>query len=314
MILNNSSLQLSAATNRSNRLSHRIFSEFKRNAFIYVFLIPILIHFVVFQLFPLAFSFVLTFMDWPLIGTPKFIGLDNWQYFLTDKLAWKSIWNTFMFSVYYIIPTMALGLGLALLVNSGVKGAGFFKGLYFLPVVTSFVIISGIWSWMFKGTEYGVINYFLSFFGVDTQLFFSNSKQALPLMAGLSIFKVCGNTMVYYYAGLRSIPSHLYEAAKIDGASTWTTFWKVTFPLLLPIHFYVGIMTTIGAFQVFDSAFLITNGGPNYATSTIVYYLYEQGFTGLRFGYASVLAYALFFIILVISLIQKKYLNKEVTY
>ncbi|WP_055110132.1 carbohydrate ABC transporter permease [Paenibacillus ihumii] len=289
-------------------------AQLKRNGIIYVFLIPILIHFIIFQVIPLGFSLVLTFMDWPVIGTPTYIGLENWQNFFTDKIAWKSIWNTVLFSVYYIIPAMAVGLGLALLVNSQVKGTNFFKAVYFLPVVTSFVIISGIWAWMFKGTDYGIINYVLSWFGIDTQLFFSNSKQALLLLAGLSVFKVCGSNMVYYFAGLKSIPKHLYEAARIDGASSWRIFWKVTFPLLLPIHFYVGIMTTIGSFQVFDSAFLITGGGPNYATTTIVYYLYEEGFTGLRFGYASVLAYMLFFIIFAISLVQRKYLGKEVTY
>lgn len=117
------------------------------------------------------------------------------------------------------------------------RAAGFFKSLYFLPVVTSFVIISGIWAWLFKGTEYGMINYVLSWLGIEPQLFFSNSSQALPVLAGLSIFKVAGSTMVYYYAGLKSIPNHLYEAAKIDGAGRWRTFWSVTFPLLLPIHF-----------------------------------------------------------------------------
>ncbi len=292
----------------------RFRQEFRRNAIVYVFLIPILIHFLVFQVFPLAFSLVLTFMDWPIIGTPAFVGFENWSYFFTDEIAWKAIWNTVLFSVYYIVPTMGVGLLLALLVNSGVRAAGFFKSLYFLPVVTSFVIISGIWAWMFKGTEYGMINYVLSWFGIEQQLFFSNSSQALPVLAGLSIFKVAGSTMVYYYAGLKSIPNHLYEAAKIDGAGRWRTFWSVTFPLLLPIHFYVAIITTIGSFQIFDSAFLITGGGPNYATMTLVYYLYEEGFTGLRLGYASVLAYILFFIIFAISLVQRRVLGKEVHY
>ncbi len=295
-------------------LGRRFRLEFKKNAIVYVFLIPILAHFLVFQIFPLAFSFVLTFMDWPIIGSPKYVGLANWSYFFQDEIAWKAIWNTVLFSVYYILPTMGMGLGLALLVNSGVKASGFFKSLYFLPVVTSFVIISGIWAWLFKGTEYGMINYILSWIGIDTQLFFSDSKQALPVLAALSVFKVSGSTMVYYYAGLKSIPSHLYEAAKIDGASKWRTFWRVTFPLLLPIHFYVAIITTIGSFQIFDSAYLITGGGPNYATTTLVYYLYEEGFTGLRLGYASVLAYILFFIIFAISLVQRKYLGKDVHY
>ncbi|WP_210469733.1 carbohydrate ABC transporter permease [Sporosarcina sp. 6E9] len=289
----------------------RVKREWNRNAIVYIFLIPVLIHFVVFQVYPFLLSFYLTFMDWKVIGDPEFVGLKHWQYFLTDKLAWKALWNTVMFSVYYILPTMALGLILALIINSGVKSARFFKGVFFLPVVTSFVIIAGIWGWLFRGTDAGLINYIISFVGIEPQLFLSNSSQALAVLAGLSIFKVGGSTMIYYFAGLQSIDKQLYEAARIDGASAMEIFWKVTFPLLRPIHFYVAITTTIGSFQIFDSAYLLTGGGPNYATTTIVYYLYEQGFTGLNLSYAAVLSYVLFAIILVISLIQRKYLGQE---
>nr|WP_317943001.1 sugar ABC transporter permease [Sporosarcina saromensis] len=250
-------------------------------------------------------------MDWRIIGDPEFVGLKHWKYLLTDKLAWKAIWNTVMFSVYYILPTMALGLLLAVIINSRVKFAGFFKGIFFLPVVTSFVIIAGIWGWLFGGTEVGMVNYILSFVGIEPQLFLSNSSQALAVLAGLSIFKVAGTTMIYYFAGLQSIDRGLYEAARIDGASSFRIFWNITFPLLKPIHFYVLITTTIGSFQIFDSAYLLTGGGPSYATTTIVYYLYEQGFTSLNLSYAAVLSYVLFSIILIISLIQRKYLGQD---
>ncbi|MEK3885954.1 carbohydrate ABC transporter permease [Bacillus sp. FSL K6-3431] len=308
--------EVSPSLKPHNKISRK--ERFKKNwnkyGLVYMFLIPVLIHFAIFQLFPIVFSFVLTFTNWPLIGEPKFIGFKNWTALLNDKLAWQSIWVTVKFSFYYIVPTMALGLILALLINTGKLGVGFFKALFFLPVVTSFVVISGIWGWLFKGTEAGFVNSLLKIFSVDPQLFFSNSSQALIVLAGLSIFKVCGSTMIYYFAGLQSIPNELYEAAKIDGANATKTFWKVTFPLLLPIHFYVAIITTIGSFQIFDSAFLLTNGGPNHATTTIVYYLYNEGFTSLRLGYASVLAYVLFFIIFAISLIQRKFMGKEVSY
>ncbi|WP_114746622.1 carbohydrate ABC transporter permease [Falsibacillus pallidus] len=288
--------------------------HWNKYALVYIFLVPILIHFSIFQLFPILFSFYLTFTNWPVIGEPEFIGLKNWLGLLHDPLAWKAIGNTIMFSIYYIVPTMAVGLILALLINSGKKGTGFFKAVFFLPVVTSFVVVSGIWAWIFKGTDDGFVNMLLHAIGIEPQLFLSDSDQALIVLAGLSIFKVCGSTMIYYYAGLQSMPHELYEAAKIDGAGPWKTFWKITFPLLLPIHFYVAIVTTIGSFQIFDSAFLLTSGGPSNSTITIVYYLYQEGFTSLRLGYASVLAYVLFFIIFVISLIQKKYMGKEVSY
>ncbi|MER2237238.1 MAG: sugar ABC transporter permease, partial [Psychrobacillus sp.] len=162
-----------------------------------------------------------------------------------------------------------------------------------------------------RGTEEGMINYLIGFIGIEPQLFLSDSSQALPVLAALSVFKVAGSTMIYYFAGLQSIDKGLYEAAKMDGASTSKIFWKVTFPLLKPIHFYVAITTTIGSFQIFDSAYLLTGGGPNYATTTIVYYLYNQGFTSLNLSYAAVLSYVLFFIILMISLLQRRFLGKE---
>ena len=302
-----------ALTSKKSKLplGERLKREWKRNAIVYIVLVPVIIHFIIFQVYPFLLSFYLTFMDWKVIGDPEFVGLQHWKYLLTDKLAWKAIWNTIMFSVYYIVPTMALGLVLALIINSGVKLAGFFKGIFFLPVVTSFVIVAGIWGWLFRGTEAGLINYLLSFVGVEPQLFLSNSSQALAVLAGLSIFKVAGTTMIYYFAGLQSIDRGLYEAARIDGASSLKIFWNITFPLLKPIHFYVAITTTIGSFQIFDSAYLLTGGGPSYATTTIVYYLYEQGFTSLNLSYAAVLSYVLFSIILVISLIQRKYLGKD---
>lgn len=292
----------------------RLKKSWKDNKIVYIVLTPIIIHFLIFQLFPLLFSFVLSFMNWPIIGTPSFIGLDNWKRLLSDHLAWRSLWNTVLFSLYYIVPTMALGLILALLINTGLRLSGLFKGIYFLPVVTAFVIICGIWIWMFKGSDDGLMNTILGVVGIEPQLFFGDVKLALPLLATISIFKVTGSTMVYYFAGLKSIPRHLYEAAHIDGASAWRRFWHVTFPLLMPTHFYVAIITTIGSFQIFDSAFLVTNGGPNYATTTVVLYLYRVAFDELAMGYASVLSYILFAVILSISLIQRKYFGQEVSY
>ncbi|MFC4025066.1 carbohydrate ABC transporter permease [Oceanobacillus longus] len=289
----------------------RVKREWNRNAIVYIFLIPALIHFTIFQIVPFAYSFILTFQDWKIIGNSEFVGLKNWIQFFNDPIAWKAIWNTVLFSIYYILPTMALGLILALIINSGIKLTGLFKGIFFLPVVTSFVVIAGIWGWLFRGTDSGLINFLLSFIGMDTQLFFSDSSQALIVLAGLSIFKVAGSTMIYYFAGLQSVPNELYEAARMDGATPLNIFWKITFPLLKPIHFYVLIVTTIGSFQIFDSAYLLTGGGPNYATTTIVYYLYQQGFASLNLSYAAVLSYVLFFIILLISLVQRKYLGKD---
>lgn len=163
----------------------RMKKHWNKYVMIYIFLVPILVHFSIFQLFPILFSLYITFTDWPVIGDPQFIGLKNWIHFFSDEIAWKAIWNTVLFSLYYIVPTMALGLCLALLINTGKKGTGFFKGIFFLPVVTSFVVISGIWAWLFKGTESGFINSLLGWFGIEPQLFLSDSLQAMMVLAGL---------------------------------------------------------------------------------------------------------------------------------
>jgi multiple sugar transport system permease protein len=290
----------------------RMKKHLSKYGIVYLFLIPVMVQFIVFYLIPIVFSFVLTFTDWSIVGIPKFIGLDNWKRLFKDAIAWKSIKNTVVFSVYYIVPTMALGMFFAVMIFAQKRKVGtFFKGIFFLPVVTSFVVISGIWKYIFMGSEQGIINKMLIILGLDTQLFLASSKQALLVLASLSVFKVVGSTMVYYYAGLNGISEEVYEAAKIDGAGRWRTFSRITFPLLTPIHFYVAIVTTIGSFQIFDSAFLLTNGGPNFATSTLVYYMYKQGFSSLRFGYASVLAYVLFVIILLLSLIQKNVIKEK---
>ncbi|THE13685.1 sugar ABC transporter permease [Bacillus timonensis] len=292
-------------------LKKKIKDEWRKNGLVYLVLTPVLIHFLIFQVIPFVYSFILTFLNYRIIGTSEFVGLRNWKQLFQDEIALKSIWNTILFSFYYILPTMALGLILALVIKSGIRFTKFFKGIFFLPVVTSFVVVAGIWEWLFSGTESGLINYLISFLGIEPQLFLSDSSQALLVLAGLSIFKVSGSTMIYYFAGLQSIPKDMYEAAKIDGASPLKSFWLITFPLLKPIHFYVLIITTIGSFQIFDSAFLLTNGGPNFSTSTIVFYLYQIGFTNLNFSYAAVLSYVLFAIILIISLIQRKYFGKD---
>ncbi len=291
-------------------LKDRIVREFKRNKIVYIVLVPVMAHFLIFQIIPFVISFFLTFFDYKIVGPSKFVGLKHWIYFFKDPIALRSLWNTVLFSAFYILPTLALGLILALIINSNIKGAKYLKLVFFLPVVTSFVIIAGVWAWIFTGTEVGIVNYVLSFFGISPQLFLSSSKQALPVLAGLSVFKVCGNTMIYYYAGLKSIDKQVYEAAKIDGASPFRTFWSITFPILKPIHFYVLITTTIGSFQIFDSAYLLTSGGPNLSTTTLVYYLYQQGFTSLNLSYAAVISYILFAIILLISLIQRRYFDE----
>lgn len=274
--------------------------------FSYIIVSLVFIHFLIFKGIPFIGSFVLSFVDYKFVGKSKFVGLSNWIEMFSDKIFYKSLWNTFMFTVYYVLPTIALGLLLAVLINLKNKKTTAFKIIYFLPVVTSFVVVAGIWKWIFTSYENGIANYFLGIFGIPPQGFLSDPNLALLVLAGLSIFKVAGSVMIYYYGGLKQIPESLYEAAEIDGANSFRKFFGITLPLLRPTTLYVAIMTTIGSFQVFDSAYLLTSGGPNYATNTIVYYIYQQAFVQLRLGYASAVSFVLFVIILIISIFQKK--------
>lgn len=274
--------------------------------FSYIIVSLVFIHFLIFKGIPFIGSFVLSFVDYKFVGKSKFVGLSNWIEMFSDKIFYKSLWNTFMFTVYYVLPTIALGLLLAVLINLKNKKTTAFKIIYFLPVVTSFVVVAGIWKWIFTSYENGIANYFLGIFGIPPQGFLSDPNLALLVLAGLSIFKVAGSVMIYYYGGLKQIPESLYEAAEIDGANSFRKFFGITLPLLRATTLYVAIMTTIGSFQVFDSAYLLTSGGPNYATNTIVYYIYQQAFVQLRLGYASAVSFVLFVIILIISIFQKK--------
>ena len=288
--------------------------ELRRNHFAYIVMLPVLIHFTLFEFGPFIFSFVLTFMDRPLIGTPKFVGSANWQASFKDPLVWRSLWNTTLFAIYYVIPTITLGFLMALMISTDLLGTRLLRIIVLVPFVTSGVIVAGIWQYIFKGNENGLANYFIGLFGAEPRAFFSDPRLAMIVLASLSIFRISGYLMIYYLAGLRSIPRHLYEAAEIDGANRFDSIWFITLPLLRPIHFFVAVITTIGAFQVFEQMYVITRGGPAFATTTIVYYLYQVGFNMLRMGYATVVAFILFVVVFSLSTIQRRYLGKEVSY
>ena len=288
--------------------------ELRRNHFAYIVMVPVLIHFCLFEFGPFLFSFVLTFMNWPLIGAPSFVGLANWEASLKDPLVWRSLWNTTLFAIYYVVPTITLGFVMALMISSDLPLTRLLRITVLVPYVTSGVIVAGIWQYIFKGNENGLVNYFIGLFGVEPRAYFSDPTLAMIVLATLSIFRVSGYLMIYYLAGLRSIPHHLYEAADIDGANKFQTIWYITLPLLRPIHFFVAVITTIGAFQVFEQMYVITRGGPAFATTTIVYYLYQVGFNMLRMGYATVVAFILFVVVFGLSTLQRRYLGKEVSY
>lgn len=281
--------------------------------FIWSVLIPILILFILTSIVPLVLSLFATFFDWSLLGYRKFIGLDNWVRMLQDPAVWHSFKVTIIYTVITVIPSVVLGLLLAFIINHKVRFVGFFKSVYFLPVITSMVVIAGIWKWLFVADEEGFINQLLGIFGISPQFWYGKDL-ALITLALLGIFKGVGLIMVYYYAGLKAIPNELYEAARVDGSTALNSFFKITLPLLKPTTVYVLIVTTGTALRVFDSTYTLfngQNGGPEGAANTLVYYVYRKSFFDLELGYGSTIGYLLFFIIFIISVVQYRLVKTD---
>lgn len=280
--------------------------------FILAVIVPALAHFLVFCVTPVLFSFALSFTEWRILGTPEFIGMGNYRELLHDPIFYRALLNTGLFTLFYVPPMLALPLALALLVNTQTRAGAFFKTIYFLPVVTSFVVFALIFSWIFQASPNSLSNKAMTSVGLRPQAWLQDPRLALPLLALLGILKGVAWNMVYFLAGLQGIPEVFYEAARVDGAGPWTTFRRVTLPLLRPTVYFVSVLTTIGAFQVFDSAFLLTHGGPNYATTTIVYFIYTAGFESFRMGYASASAYVLLILVFLVTWIQRRWLGAPV--
>ena len=279
----------------------------KRNNLIFIWgvLTPILICYTVTSVFPMFFSFVLNFYNWNLLGQKTFVGLDNWKTMIADAEVWKSLKITIEYSLLCMIPSVVIGLTLAMIVNAKIAGASIFKSIYFLPVVTSWVVITGIWRWMFSAEDAGIINQLIGYLGIPPN-FWLGKNLALVTLALLGIFKQVGMIMVYFYAGLKGISGDLYEAARIDGSSAFNTFVRITLPLLKPTTTYVMIITLAATMKVYDSTYIlfIQSGGPENSANTLVFHIWKTAFQFMKMGYASAISMLLFLIILISSLIQ----------
>ena len=282
--------------------------------FVWIVLIPVLIQYTITSVIPMVMSFVLTLTDWSLMGTRKFIGLKNWSRLLKDPVVWSSVKTTLLYALYVVIPTVILGLILALIINSRHRGMSFFKAAYFFPVITSTIVVASIWKWMFVATEDGVINRILGFFGIPAQFWFGKDL-ALITVALLGIFQSLGTTMVYFYAGLKGIPDDLIEAAKVDGCTGAQSFFRITLPLLKPTITYVLIIMTSGSLKVFDSIYTLYNqtGGPQNVANSLVMHVWRTSFLNMQMGYGSTIAYVLFFMILIVSVLQFVSTSRDIT-
>lgn len=286
----------------------------KFNYLPYFFISPALLHFVIFWIFPIAFTFILSFMDWsPLnpLSNMSYIGLKNYEAIFNSEEFWISIKNSFYFAIVSQPITMAIGLTLALLLKDR-KGGSVFRTIIFLPVITSSVAVSAIWAWMYNPT-YGIINDVFSKIGLPKRNWLGDPITALPSIMIVDIWMWAGYHMVLFLAGLQSIPPDLYDAAKVDGAGKLSMLFKITIPLLKPIILFITVMATIGALQIFDLVYVLSGmeyaGGPGMSTLVMILEIYKVCFRKLWFGQAAAMAVIFFFIILIISLIEIKLLR-----
>lgn len=276
----------------------------------YLFLLPNILGFLIFVLGPALASLIISFYNWDLFNTPVFVGMGNFVRLLHDGSFWQSFFNTLYFTAVSVPLGVILSLLLAVALNRKLKGLTLFRTLYFLPVVSSMVAIALLWRWMYD-TDYGVINSILAFVHLPTVNWLGSTKWSMPAIILMSVWQQLGYNMVLFLGGLQGIPDSYYEAAKIDGANSYHLLRYITVPLLSPTTFFVVVMSLINSFQIFDQAYVMTAGGPADSTLTMVYYLYRNGFQYYKMGYASAVAWVLFLIILIFTIIQWKYQGEK---
>ncbi len=268
----------------------------------YLFILPSLLGFLIFRFGPMLYSLYLSFTDYTARGAPKLIGLTNYVYLFTkDPRFFDSVRSTLFFVVGYLPLNICLGLAIALLMNQRVPGIFFFRVIYYLPAVTSGVAVAILWQFVFH-KQWGLLNALLFIFGVEPIGWLVDPSWVMAAFILMSIWGV-GGSMIIYLAGLQSIPSELYESAGIDGAGPIGRFWFITLPLLSPTIFFVLVTGLIGAFQIFESAYIMTGGGPEFATYFFGLNIYFTAFKTLRFAYASALAWVLFVIIVSLTIL-----------
>lgn len=262
--------------------------------------------FLTFFIYPLVYSVYISRYDWGVFGKIETLGWENYRELIHDEVFWRAIKNTLLYTAVAVPLEMALALTLAVVVNSGIRGKSFFRSAFYFPSLASSAAITAIAIYILNAD--GLLNAIIG----GQRAWFGDSDTALWSIVGLNAWTTSGTLMLFYLAALQSIPTDVYEAAAIDGAKTWRTFWKITFPLLKPGHFFVAVSSVIGALQVFDQAFLVSagSGGPNYSTLTAVLYLYRTAIADVRFGYAATIGIVLFLLIFTLTLIQRLLFGK----
>ena len=278
----------------------------------YLFILPSFIHLVVFLVIPILFSLYLSFHDWngPNFQNAPFIGRDNYRFRRGDKRFWNSKGNTAYYTAMAVPLGMAISLVVAVVMNQRLRGVQFFRTLFFMPVISSWVAVSIIWITLLDPTS-GIVNYLLTRIGLPAVQWLGDPTWAMPALVMIAIWKSLGFSMVIWLAGLQAIPLELQEASAIDGAGRLRTFFSITLPLLAPTTFFLAITGVIGSFQVFAPMYVITKGGPLDSTNVVVYEIYQRAFSEFKMGYASAQSWVLFAVIFTATMIQITYMRRR---
>ncbi|MEU4725612.1 sugar ABC transporter permease [Nonomuraea dietziae] len=278
-----------------------------------VFLLPSLIPLVLFTLVPMAGSLWVSLHEWNLIEPMRWVGLDNYGEVLADPKTRAAFLHTLTFIAGYLPLVYAGGLGLAMLLNRAMGGRNIFRAIYFLPVITSWVVVALMWKWLLNPAS-GIVNWALGLLGVEGPGWWTDPTWAMPSIILASAWKDLGFVMIILLAGLQAIPNEYHEAARVDGASAWQRFRRITLPLLSPSTFFVVVISLINGFQVFDQVHVMTGGGPGGATEVVVEQVYRLTFQYGRAGAASALSWLLFAVVLLVTLIQVRVQRRWVNY
>lgn len=274
-----------------------------------LFVLPVVIIFAMFKFLPILGAGGMSLTDYRLNGDFEFLGADNYTRLVQDDLFWQSLKVTMIYVLVFVPIVMVVSLAGAVLLDRLVRYSGLFRSLLFLPYLSSFVMAGIIWTWIFASD--GPLNAALDGVGAGPVRFLSGDQWLVLLsLAMVSVWKGFGYSMLIFLAGLKAQPADVLEAARIDGAGTWQSFWYVTLPLLRPVTFFILVIETIVGFQVFDTIYVMTGGGPNRASHSLIYMLFDEGFKFFDFGYAAAIGVALFFIVLVLSLFQQRIIQR----
>lgn len=288
------------------------FARWWRSFSPFLWVLPALILYAVFKLAPMIGGVGLSLVRWNGIDPPQFVGLQNFERMLQDEILGIALWNNTQYALGTVVIKNVLGLFLALLINQSLRGRGIYRTALFMPVVMSFVVVGILWAWLYNN-QFGLINNLLRSVGLGSIApdWLGDPRSAMSSLIIVDVWKWYGFHMVIYLAGLQTIPTELYDAGLVDGAGRWRRFWHITLPLLRPVVVVNVTLSLMGALNVFEIPYIMTEGGPANATNVLALHIYIQSFKFYRMGYGAALSYALFVLVSIVALIQIRLMTRR---